>query len=119
MKEPSPDLKEKHEDQRLFEKLKPFMDKVAVGRLRPNQLFSLCVKASVAKCYEFNVHARRAPESSNAFFFLPSLRGICEDLIVLNYIKRMPRHDREDLIKLLMDHDVHSRIKSQDAFFSA
>jgi uncharacterized protein DUF5677 len=116
MKERRRESKKKCPDPQLFEKLKSFMDKVAVGGLGRNQLFSLCVKASVAKCYEFNLHVRR---TSDAFFSLPSLRGICEDLIVLNYVKRLPRTDRENLIRLLMDHDVHSRIKSQDTFFSA
>src|SRR5262245_28226411 len=65
------------------------------------------------------MHARRDPVSAEPFFSLPSLRGICEDLIVLNCVKRMPPKDREDLIQLLMDHAVHSGIKSQAAFFSA
>jgi len=105
----------KVKDLALFEKLKPFMDKVSVGSFRPSKLFSLCVKASVVKCFEFNLHARQ--NTDDAFFSLPSLRGICEDLIVLNYIKGMPKKHRERLIQLLMNHDVASRIKSQDAFF--
>src|SRR5688572_28697040 len=107
-----PKPRNKPHDLEFFETLKPFMDKTAVGGFRRNQLFSIGVKASIAKCYEFNLHARREAECADAFFSLSSLRGICEDLIVLNYIKQMPRSDRESLIRLLMDHEVHSRIKS-------
>jgi hypothetical protein len=111
--------KAEDDDLKLFKKLEQFANKVALGAFRRNQLFSLCVKASFIKCYEFNVHARRDPKATDAFFSVSSLRGICEDLIVLNYIKRMPRQDREELIPLLMAHDVHSRTKCQDAFFTA
>lgn len=104
-------------DKKYFEALKPYMQKVAVGRSGKNQMFSLCIKASFAKCYEFNLLVRNRRETHEAFFWLPTLRGICEDVIVLNFIKGMPRTDREQLIGLLMSHDIHSRIDLQNKFF--
>lgn len=104
-------------DRKHFQALKPFMQKVSIGSIR-RPFFSLCVKASIAKCFEFNVAVRKKREFDDAFFWMPALRGICEDLIVLNFVKDMPHADREQLIRSLMSHDVHSRAKSQEVFFS-
>jgi hypothetical protein len=106
-------------DAKHFAALAPYIDKVTVGGLRRGGMFSLCVKASLAKCYEFNMLVRRNRRSDDAFFWLPALRGICEDLIVLNFLGSLPKSDREALVPLLMTHEVYSRIESQEAFFSA
>jgi len=44
-------------DKKHFEALKPFVEKVAVGTSRQSY-FTLCVKASLAKCFEFNLAVR-------------------------------------------------------------
>jgi hypothetical protein len=49
---------------------------------------------------------------------MPSLRGICEDLIVLRYISKMPFKDREQLVVALAGWELDTRIKLQDAFFT-
>ena len=103
-------------DKENFEALRPFVEKVALGSIRQS-FFSLCVKASLAKCFEFNLAVRRRGNLEEAFFWMPALRGICEDLIVLNFVKGMPRSDRDKLILKLMAHDVHSRVSLQDKFF--
>jgi len=105
-------------DKKEFDALKSYIQKAAVGSLRHHQRFSLCIKASLVKCYEFNNRIRDDKRSNDAFFLVPTLRGICEDLIVLNFIKRMPKADREQLIELLMAHELYSRFESQDKFFS-
>ena len=105
------------DDERLFGKIKPFIEKVAVCSISRDKLFHSCIRASIVKCFEFNLHARQ--KSDDAFFSLPVLRGICEDLIVLNFIQGMPEKDREDLIQLMMLVDAGTRAKYQDAFFTA
>lgn len=103
-------------DKKHFEALTPFVKRVAVGSARQS-FFTLCVKASLAKCFEFNLAVRSKNNLDESFFWMPALRGICEDLIVLNFVKTMPRPDREKLVLKLMAHDVHSRISLQDRFF--
>jgi hypothetical protein len=44
---------------------------------------------------------------------------MCEDLIVLSYIGKMPSKDREELVKALSGEEIATRVKLQDAFFSA
>jgi len=101
-----------------LKRLKHYIDKTTIGDLKADW-YTLCVKASLAKCYEFNVAIRTRDQPSLAFFWAPALRGICEELIVLKFADKLPKDDRQNLIQLLMTHDVYSRIKSQDKFFSA
>jgi hypothetical protein len=94
------------------------MQKTSVGGIRSDGLFVLCLKASLAKCYEFNIAARTHKQDDSAFFLVPALRGICEDLIVLKFINGLPSADRENLVGLLMAYDVHSRVDTQSKFFA-
>ena len=103
----------------LFSALGDYAATVSRGRMRRGALFSLCVRASLSKCYEFNLYAWDECNSQGLFFALPTLRGICEELIVLNYVKDFPKHERDQLFSKLMDHEVHTRITTQEAFFSA
>lgn len=103
-------------DKKHFDALRSFVEGTAVGSIRQS-FFSLCVKASLAKCFEFNLAVRSKENLDESFFWMPALRGICEDLIVLNFVKTMPRPDREKLVLTLMAHDVHSRVALQDKFF--
>lgn len=118
MTESNKKKKLKDPDLKHFNSLKPYMEKVAIGGLGRNQVFSICVKASIVKCFEYNLFVRRESNTINAFFYLPTLRSVCEDLIVLNYIKGMPLNDREEIIQHLMHYGTHSKIKTQCQFFS-
>src|SRR5260370_14144541 len=105
-------------DTKQLEMLRAYMAKVAKGTLHRHNMYSLCVKASAAKCFEFNLAVRDLAKSDNAFFGMSTLRGICEDLIVLRYIGQMPSDDRERLVRALSAHALATRVKLQDAFFA-
>lgn len=111
-----------HEEQpnelRLFQDLKKRAEVLSQGQFKKGRTFSNCVKASFSKCYEFNLHAWNNDNSESAFFWLPTLRGICEDLIVLNYIQTIPHKERESLVAKLMSHEVQGRLETQKAFFT-
>jgi len=102
-----------------FKALTTYMASVAKGTIHRHRMYSLCVKASACKCFEFNLAVRDFAISKSAFFAMASLRGMCEDLIVLRYISTMPPKDREELVKALSGHEIVARIKLQDAFFTA
>ena len=95
------------------------MAAVAKGTMHRHKLFSLCVKASACKCFEFNLAVPGIARGKRAFFAMSSLRGICEDLIVLRYISRIPSKDREELVIALSQHELGTRLKLQDMFFTA
>jgi hypothetical protein len=102
----------------LFRGLSDYVTTVSRGRMQKGMLFSLCVRASLSKCYEFNLYAWDEQNSQDVFFSLPTLRGICEELIVLNYVKDLPNSERDLLLSKLMAHDVHTKLTTQEAFFS-
>ena len=80
-------------------------------------MFSQLVRASFAKCYEFNrlVHSRR--RSHHSFFLIPTLRGICEDVILLGAVRKFPSGDRQLFAKLAMLFELHERMEIQKIFF--
>ena len=86
---------------------------------RKSWVYSSCVRASLSKCYEFNLIAWDEQNAASAFFCLPTLRGICEEVIVLHYLHNIPRAERDRLLTKLMTHEVHSRLVTQHAFFAA
>jgi len=102
-----------------FRSLKKYMSIVATHDLRRPNMFAACVKASVCKCYEFNLAVPQIAKTGNAFFAISSLRGICEDLIVLHYIASLPAPDREALVQSLSSAELSTRIKLQDDFFTS
>lgn len=102
-----------------FVALTRYMETVAHGTMFRHTMFSLCVKASASKCFELNLAIPQAARSKSAFFMMSSLRGICEDLIVLRYIGKMPSSDRENLIAALSSAELGTRTKLQDEFFTA
>jgi Family of unknown function (DUF5677) len=102
-----------------FDELVTYMAKVAKGSVNRHNKYSLCVKASVSKCFEFNLAVQGFAKTKGAFFAMASLRGMCEDLIVLRYFSIMPSNDREELIIALTWHETNTRIKLQDTFFTA
>lgn len=112
------DTNKQPEELKLFHDLSAYANRQSQGTMRLGRFYSNCVRASFAKCYEFNIYAWDNANTSSAFFWLPTLRGICEDLIILNYIQIIPSAQREELMANLMSHELHSRLKTQHAFFS-
>jgi Family of unknown function (DUF5677) len=102
-----------------FEGLATYMARISKGTIHRHKMYSLCVRASVSKCFEFNLAAQDFAKSKTAFFAMSSLRGMCEDLIVLRYIGKMPPKDRERLVIALSSQELATRTKLQDIFFSA
>ena len=102
---------------KLFRDLKGYVESVTQVELRKGRFYSICVRASFAKCYEFNVYAWDNNNSASLIFSIPTLRGICEDLIVLNCVQGIGHAERDSLVAYLMAHDMQFRLRTQEAFF--
>jgi hypothetical protein len=100
-----------------FTALQPWMKQATRGSFPRHKLYSLCVKASLSKCFELNLSVQSFSRSKSSFFAISALRGICEDLIVLRFMKGFPSSDRDALIRALSRQELASRIKLQDSFF--
>jgi hypothetical protein len=94
-----------------------FVDEFRKGSIRRRAFFRLAVKASLARAFDLAAHVHIETVHSPPFFLLPSLRGICEDLIVLGFAQRMTAVDRDELIANLMILEVDESVKTQSAFF--
>jgi hypothetical protein len=100
---------------RLLEQLEPHVANVRHGSLTKDGTFRCVVRASLKKAFEFAVFAQK--EQAEPFFLTASLRGICEDLIVLSFLS--PLQDRDDIV-LAVHHDGTSdAMMRQSEFFSA
>ncbi|MBI1766826.1 MAG: hypothetical protein HYR67_00450 [Bacteroidetes bacterium] len=78
----------------------------------------LCViRAAFAKNYEFNLLCNNLTNSEDSFFLMPSLRGICEDLITIKYLKEHINVDWDKLITLLTTKSTFEGTIVQKAFF--
>lgn len=105
------------ETQKQLKRLAPKLKGLATGTMAEGQHFPLLLRASLSKSYELCVEAFRSSRRPAAFFLVPTLRSICEDLIVLAYIARISNSDRDRLCILMMNHEIGTRFKSQAEFF--
>lgn len=101
-----------------FKQLEKYLGSVAEGTIK-QKMFTLCVRASASKCFEFNLALPEFASEKNSFFALSSLRGICEDLIVLRFISTIPPADRQALLVALMGVESATRVKLQGEFFTS
>jgi hypothetical protein len=61
-------------------------------------MYDALLAAALAKCVEYNgVVNRQRRYEDEAFALVSGLRGICEDLIVLCFLKRLSSRRREEL----------------------
>lgn len=68
-------------------------------------LFRGVLKGAFIKAYEFVRYCQSIkPESANegCFFATSALRGICEDLIALKFLRRLPKKDRDEVTSIKM-----------------
>ncbi|MFZ4671942.1 MAG: DUF5677 domain-containing protein [Flavobacterium sp.] len=80
--------------------------------------FKLIVKSSFIKQLEtLNALVTESTEKSK-FLFIPLLRGSCEDLIALNYIKQIFGRKSNRLVKLQITLGVNKSLTNQKVFFA-
>tara|TARA_R110000850_G_scaffold68107_1_gene152232 strand:+ start:747 stop:1670 length:924 start_codon:yes stop_codon:yes gene_type:complete len=78
------------------------------------------VNAALAKCLDVNVLAnKKSVYKENAYILVANLRGICEDLIVLKYLEKLPEKQRDQYLSLLQINNLRHGILTQSRFFKA
>lgn len=81
--------------------------------------FGCVLRAAVAKSLEFAAVTWREPPPTKGFFQTATLRGICEDLIVLQFIGKLNADDQNRIAQLLMKTAVAEGLAAQAAFIGA
>lgn len=82
--------------------------------------FRCVLRASFVRAYEFAVYCNRiqADKADEGCFFMASaLRGTCEDLIALRFIRQLPRKVRDEVINIEMSLAVNKAVVEQSKFF--
>lgn len=79
-------------------------------------LFDVCLTAALAKSFEFAKYAHSSTGESRPFFASGTLRGICEDLIVLKVVRKLKPKDRKELLMSLNAIEIHEGMARQKEF---
>ncbi|SRR5258708_5882935 len=78
--------------------------------------FDMAATAALIKAYEFCKQAAGS-DKDQSFFLLASLRGICEDYIVLKFIQEQAEDVKNDVIRSRMSEEAHESSIAQWKFF--
>jgi hypothetical protein len=103
----------------IYKSMKPYVKEVAQSTLVNPDFYKIALRAALAKTYDFNSYVTGLTSSSHSFYHTATLRGICEDLIVLKAVKEIPNPDRSDLIKYLQLKETFEAMRTQAKFFQA
>ena len=96
--------------------LRPLVERTAVGDFDGTHIFLTCLRSSFVRTFEFtDMTSTGNPDS--AYFWVPSLRGITEDVIYIAFLSKIGHETREQVIKNMIFLEVHQRISNQRAFF--
>ena len=101
----------------LLEELQPSVGDATRASIRNVGIFGCALRAALAKSFEFAAMTHGDPPPAHGFFITSTLRGICEDLIVLTFLGGLGADDRNRVVSLLMASNVADGIKAQSAFF--
>lgn len=83
-------------------------------------LFRCALRASFVRAYQFALYCNKiegAKADEGAFFMASALRGTCEDLIALKFIRRLNRKERDEVIAIEMAMAVEKAVVEQTKFF--
>ena len=96
--------------------LRPFVERTATLDFSGDYIFSSCLRSSLTRTFEF-VDLVTKGNPDHAFFLVPALRGITEDIIYFAFLEKFPHEVRERVISHMMQLEVHQRINDQVHFF--
>ncbi|MGH9486692.1 MAG: DUF5677 domain-containing protein [Terriglobales bacterium] len=82
-------------------------------------MFKAVLKASLARIHAYAefAHSEFAEAGPQSFFGSAPLRQCCEDLIVLKYLAKLGRRDRDAVIGALMVLEMSTAVEKQRVFF--
>jgi hypothetical protein len=106
------------EFQRLYKNLSQLKEPYCKVNFRKNVAFKACVVASFSKAVDLGVSLFKEADKEDAYFKTASLRGLCEEIIVLLYIDNMLKPHQNDIVMNLVALNLAKDLKSQEDFFS-
>lgn len=82
-------------------------------------IHSCSARAALAKSFEFTKLVYDQPIPAHGFFLTATLRGICEDLIALSFMRALSEADRDEVTSLLMAQQIREGVNAQKEFFAS
>lgn len=111
---------EAKELQDIYAGFAPWLENRRSGVLRSGRFFDCCLRSALAKLFDFNqsvtrmaIHEKPIP----SFFIVGSLRGSCEDLITLDFLRSISNKVRDPLLKAWINHEIKTNVLTQTPFF--
>lgn len=97
--------------------LNGFFERISEVALGPDRPYSACVKFAFCRAHEFaSIAAGQDPQT--AFFIVPALRAVTEDLILFRFLEKTGTPEECDMvIRNLHLVDVLEKIDNQSRFF--
>lgn len=80
---------------KMLKVLEDEMERISWGYRKRDGTYRMCMRAAFSKAYHFAIFCLSELKEDAAFFALGTLRGICEDLIVLTFLGQLKRKDRD------------------------
>lgn len=96
-------------------KIKLHVAEINVANFNKDGFYRCSVMASLVKAFEFVSFSQK--KQNEPYFQMASLRGICEDLIVLSFLRSFS--DRDEIIDAIMNTHMAESLSVQTAFFSS
>jgi hypothetical protein len=109
-------MAKKRELKNIYKSMKRYVAEVTQSNLQNPDFYKIALRAALAKSYDFNSYVTGLTSSSHSFYHTATLRGMCEDLIVLRALKDIPEQDRSDLIMYLQLNETYEAMKTQEKF---
>jgi Family of unknown function (DUF5677) len=101
-----------------YSKLSADMETLRLFPMKKNELeFPHLVQCAYVKSYDFVMHCCSNKDLESAFFRLPVLRSVCEDLIAISYLKTKPNNEVKHFLHQLVSDELYETILIQEAFF--
>jgi hypothetical protein len=101
----------------IYRSVQPLVKEVAQTNMIKPDFYELALKAALAKSFDFNFYVANLKPSAHSFYHTATLRGLCEDLIVLKAIRPIPAEDRSLLITHIFLANTLDGMKIQGEFF--
>lgn len=101
----------------IYKSLKKDFDTISTNEVNTKSLFLPILKSAFTKCYEFNLIYSNRRKNEKSFYHTPVLRGVCEDLIVLKFLKLHSTWNKELILNAYLNYELIDNLISQDKFF--
>lgn len=104
----------------IYARFSPWLEARRSGALRAGRFFDCCLRSAVSKLFDFNTAITSLAANDKvipSFFVAGTLRGSCEDLIILDFLRSISNKTRDPLLIAWASHEIETSILNQTPFF--